>query len=95
MKLDRFVYRAHPGTGMPKEFSSHVTKLDRGTARKVHITMNAPLREEGYTLYQSGWGPQDAMPGSQTRFYSSFSVVAKPTKNCVPWDSDSGEKVVP
>jgi hypothetical protein len=76
VELKRFVHEEHPGTRMPKEFSSYVTKLEDGVARDVHITMNAPLRHRGYTLYQSGWGPQNARPGA--RLFSTFSVVRNP-----------------
>ena len=77
IRLDRFVHTRHPGMSMAKEFSSYVTKLQDGLSRDVHITMNEPLRHEGVTLYQSGWGPQGAAPG--TTLFSTFSVVANPS----------------
>ena len=77
IRLDRFVHKRHPGMSMAKEYSSYVTKLEDGTSRAIHITMNEPLRHEGVTLYQSGWGPQGAPPG--TRLFSDFSVVANPS----------------
>jgi len=75
--LDRFVHAEHPGTSMAREYSSYVTKLEGGVAREVHITMNEPLRNKGYTFYQSGWGPTNAPPG--TPLYSTFSVVQNPS----------------
>jgi hypothetical protein len=84
VSLEKFVHEYHPGTGMPRRFSSYVTVTeDRGGApvdREVHITMNEPLRHEGYTLYQSGWGPQDPMERRRfgDRMYSVFSVVNNP-----------------
>ncbi len=76
--LDRFVHEYHPGTMIPRRFSSFVTKTEAGSPpREVHITMNEPLRSEGYTLYQSGWGPENAPPGS--RLYSNFAVVSNPS----------------
>ncbi len=84
IQLERFVHEVHPGTGMARRFSSYVTKTDdRGIAREVHITMNEPLRSEGYTLYQSGWGPQGAPPG--TPLFSTFSVVANPSDRVPLW----------
>lgn len=77
IRLDRFVHKRHPGMSMAKEFSSYVTKFQGEGSREVHITMNEPLRSEGVTLYQSGWGPQGAAPG--TRLFSDFSVVANPS----------------
>ncbi len=76
VRLKRFVHKTHAGTGMAKEFSSYVTKIEDGKVRDIHITMNEPLRHEGVTLYQSGWGPQNAPPGTQ--MYSDFSVVENP-----------------
>ena len=78
VRLDRFVKRDHPGTSMPAEYSSYVTKTEAGVSEKRHITMNEPLRHRGYTLYQSGYGPgpdepQDLPP------WSVFSVVRNPT----------------
>jgi len=77
VRLDRFVHEVYPGTGMAKQYSSYVTQTEGGVSREAHITMNEPLRREGYTLYQSGWGPEGAPPG--TRLYSTFSVVANPS----------------
>jgi hypothetical protein len=74
--LDRFVHRRHPGTSMPSEFSSYVTQAKGGVSVERHITMNEPLRDQGYTLYQSGWGPQDAPEGAP--LFSTFSVVRNP-----------------
>jgi hypothetical protein len=76
VRLNRFVHEEHPGTRRPKEFSSYATKIDGGVERDVHVTMNAPLRHAGYTLYQSGWGPEDEPPG--VPLYSVFSVVRNP-----------------
>ena len=70
---------------MPAEFSSYVTKLEAGTTRDVHITMNEPLRHRGYTLYQSGWGPQADGTGQGPPWYSTFSVVHNPSDR-VPMD---------
>jgi hypothetical protein len=80
IRLDDFQVEQHPGTSMARRYSSFVTQThdaeDIDDAR-VHITMNEPLRHNGYTLYQSGWGPQEARPGQP--LYSSFSVVRNPT----------------
>jgi hypothetical protein len=38
--------------------------------------MNQPLRHEGFTLYQSSWGPSNARPGDP--LFSTFSVVRNP-----------------
>ena len=77
VRLDRFVHEMHPGTAMPSRFSSYVTKTHDGVALDAHITMNEPLRSDGYTFYQSGWGPQNAVPGAP--LFSTFSVIRNPS----------------
>ena len=81
IQLTKFVHEVHPGTGMPRRYSSYVTMIpdaELGTPqRDVHITMNEPLREAEYTLYQSGWGPQMGAPGR--RMFSVFAVVRNPS----------------
>ncbi len=83
IRMNRFVHKRYPGMSMAKEFSSYVTKVQGTHATDIHITMNEPLRHEGYTLYQSGWGPESAPPGG--RLYSTFSVVANPTDQVPLW----------
>lgn len=77
VKLDKFVRRLHPGTSMAAEFSSYVTKIDGGTTSEAHITMNAPLRDQGVIMYQEGWGPQD--PNDRGPPWSQFAVVRNPS----------------
>ncbi len=74
--LDKFNHEMHPGTGIAKRFTSDVTKIEAGASQRVHISMNQPLRHEGYTLYQSSWGPSNARPGEP--LFSTFSVVRNP-----------------
>jgi len=74
--LDKFNHEMHPGTGIAKRFTSDVTKIEAGASQRVHITMNQPLRQEGFTLYQSSWGPSNARPGEP--LFSTFSVVRNP-----------------
>jgi len=76
VELDKFHRDLHPGTMMAANFSSDVTTTEEGVSRKVEIKMNEPLRDRGYTLFQSGWGPQDAGPNE--RLFSTFSVVRNP-----------------
>ncbi len=74
--LNQFTRELYPGTQIPKVFMSAVTKIEQGVGQDLMITMNQPLREHGYTLYQSSWGPENAPPG--TRLYSVFAVVRNP-----------------
>lgn len=71
--LDKFTRELHPRTNMPKVFMSDVTKIEGDSSQQIKISMNEPLRHKGYTLYQSGWGPQNAGPNA--RLFSNFSVV--------------------
>ena len=77
VELLDFERELHPGMSMAASFASDVRRYEGDTAEDVHISMNEPMRREGYTFYQSGWGPQNAGPGA--RLYSVFSVVRNPT----------------
>lgn len=76
VELTEFTRELYPGTQMPKVFRSDIVKLEDGARQDAVITMNVPLREQGYTLYQSSWGPENAGPGE--RLYSVFAVVRNP-----------------
>lgn len=79
ISLDKFTRELHPRTGIPKVFSSEVTKLNTETknAQKVEISMNEPLRSGGLVLFQSSWGPANAKDGDA--LFSQFSVVRNPS----------------
>lgn len=74
--LRRFTHEEHPGTSMPSYFSSDITRVENNVAQDVHISMNDPMRHGGFIFFQSGWGPQNAPPG--TKLFSTFSVVENP-----------------
>ena len=75
--LNEFIRDLHARTSMASNFESVVTMSKPGGAdRKVNIRMNEPLRDSGYTLFQSGWGPQNAGPGA--KLFSTFAVVNNP-----------------
>ena len=78
IKLDDFTRELHPGTSMPSEFKSDVTRIEGGVAQQFTISMNEPLRHLKYVLYQSSWGPADAPPG--TPLYSVFAVRRNPAE---------------
>lgn len=76
VKLDRFVRVTYPGTELPKEFSSYVTVTDAGgDSESSHIYMNAPLRKDGYVMYQASWGPERGGPP----YFSQFEVARNPS----------------
>jgi hypothetical protein len=82
IRLEKFRREMHPGTGMAKAFESDVTKLQDGVEQKVKISMNAPLRQSGYTLFQSGF-QEPSTPGGRWR--STFSVVRNPADDVPLW----------
>ena len=73
--LKKFTREVYPGTEIPKTFRSDVTKTENDVRQDVAITMNEPLREAGYTLYQSSYGPQGLEGGP---VYSVLAVVKNP-----------------
>ncbi|MBI3272936.1 MAG: cytochrome c biogenesis protein ResB [Planctomycetes bacterium] len=76
IRLDAFRHELHPRTGIASSFESDVTKRQRGVDQRVNISMNKPLRDEGYTFFQASWGPEDAKPGEP--LFSTFAVVRNP-----------------
>ncbi|MBI3118057.1 MAG: cytochrome c biogenesis protein ResB [Candidatus Hydrogenedentes bacterium] len=76
IKLDKFTRELYPGTNMPKAFMSDVTKIEGDAQQTIKISMNQPLRSQGYTMYQASWGPQDA--GPNTKLFSSLAVSRNP-----------------
>jgi len=77
VRLDKFKKTDHPGTTMPRDFSSWVTVLEEGRSpREAHIYMNEPLRKDGYVFYQTSWGPQ---PMGGPPWYSVFEVANNPS----------------
>lgn len=76
VKLVDFRRVLHPGTGMAKSFESDVVTREGEVEQQIKISMNEPLRHQGVTLYQSGFG--EPRPGSGGRFTSTFAVVENP-----------------
>jgi hypothetical protein len=58
IELLDFERQVHPGTNTPRSFKSDVHVVRGASKRKVTISMNKPLRTEGYTLYQSSFSQQ-------------------------------------
>ena len=78
VRLDKFTRELYPGSNIPKAFKSDVTTIDGDIQQQIQISMNAPLRYKGYTLYQASWGPPNAGPGD--RLYSSLAAVRNPAE---------------
>jgi len=67
VKLLDFVKSVHPGTDIPRSFSSRVEIAAGGARRQAVISMNRPLRYRGYTFYQSSYS-EDARGGESSTF---------------------------
>ena len=74
--LDKFTHELHPRTQMARTFMSDVTKTEDGVDQAIKITMNEPLRHEGYTFYQASWQPADPQRGTPIK--STLAVVKDP-----------------
>ena len=67
--LRDFTHEVHPGTEVASRYSSDVTCVQNNVSQDVHISMNEPLRRDGFILFQSGYF------GDRT---SIFAVVENP-----------------
>ncbi|MBC8312068.1 MAG: cytochrome c biogenesis protein ResB [Candidatus Marinimicrobia bacterium] len=50
----------HPGTTIPKSFSSQVNLIENNIPRRVMIKMNEPLRHESYTFFQASFSQSES-----------------------------------
>lgn len=77
IKLDKTEQEKHPGTEQARRFTSWVTKLEDGREEKRVITMNEPVRSEGYAVFQSTFssGERD---GTSVKS-SGFMIVENPS----------------
>ena len=55
IELLDFVRVIHPGTTIPKSFSSEVNLIEKSIPRRVLIKMNEPLRHKGFTFFQASF----------------------------------------
>jgi cytochrome c biogenesis protein ResB len=70
VSLVDFQREMHPGTEVARSFSSKVEVSTDGVDRTLTISMNKPLRERGYTLYQASY--REEPDGTQ---WSTFAVA--------------------
>ncbi|MFW5829160.1 MAG: cytochrome c biogenesis protein ResB [Planctomycetota bacterium] len=57
IELEEFIHEKHAGTEMAKTYSSRVIVHAEDHSRPVLITMNEPLRIDGWTFYQHSFFP--------------------------------------
>jgi len=79
VRLETFEREVHPGTEKPKRYTSHVTKITDGTEQPQVITMNVPLRDQNFVLYQASFSESNR--GNQ----SVFTVANNPSDQWPLW----------
>ncbi len=79
VRLEDFQRELHPGTEKPKRYTSHVTKIDGGKEEPQVITMNVPLRDQNFVLYQASFS--QGVSGEQ----SVFTVARNPSDQWPLW----------
>ena len=76
VQLDEFRVERDPGSSRAAAYESDVTRISDDDKEEVFIKMNEPMRREGWTFFQSSWGPQEEP--NPTEYYSVFEVVHNP-----------------
>lgn len=77
VRLDKTEEEKHPGTERARRFTSWVTKLANGGEQKRVITMNEPVRSEGYAVFQQTFD-DGTRSGSNVKS-SGFQIVHNPS----------------
>ena len=83
VKLDKFERELHPGTERARKFTSHVTKITGKHEEKKIITMNEPLRDSGYALFQASFSMDES--GKSTAKQSVLAVAQNPSDHWPLW----------
>ncbi len=68
VRLDRFEVEHDPGTSRAAAYSSQVTVVGRNVDQKATISMNEPLKMNGYSIYQASY--EDGEPRPITSIFS-------------------------
>ena len=76
VRLDQTEEEKHPGTERARRFSSKVTKINGDHEEKRYITMNEPVRSEGYAVFQSTFSSGEK-EGTGVKS-SGFMIVENP-----------------
>lgn len=79
VRLDVFERELHPGTERARKFTSHVTKFKDGREEKKIITMNEPLRGDGFAIFQNAFDMSER--GGAVVKSSTLQVVQNPSDN--------------
>jgi hypothetical protein len=77
VRLDKFDREVHPGTEKARKFTSHITvQKNGGSDQKRIITMNDPLRDAGFVLFQASFSMDE--PGRPAK-QSVFACAENPS----------------
>lgn len=77
IKLDKTEQEKHPGTERARRFTSWVTKITGEREEKRVITMNEPVRSEGYAVFQQTFDDGTRSGSGVKR--SGFQIVENPS----------------
>jgi len=77
--LRKFTRKLYPGTNIPRVYMSDVVMTENGMSQDVKISMNEPLRNGGFTFFQSGFYEDPA-----TRRMSTTLAVVKNPADRIP-----------
>jgi hypothetical protein len=75
--LNEFIREVYPGTDKPRRFSSLVTVNYPERKEDVEVTMNLPLRSDGFAVFQSSFDMQQA--GDKVIKTSVFQIARNPS----------------
>ncbi len=79
IRLEDFQRELHPGTMKARKYTSHVTKITDGREEPKVVTMNVPVRDQGYVVYQASFS--QGANGEQ----SVFTVAKNPSDQWPLW----------
>jgi hypothetical protein len=79
IRLEDFQRELHPGTMKARKYTSHVTKITNGNEEPKVVTMNVPVRDQGYVVYQASFS--QGADGEQ----SVFTVAKNPSDQWPLW----------
>jgi hypothetical protein len=83
--LNRFHHEYFPGTSKPKVYESHIVQRKNGIDQSVKIEMNKPLRDGGFTLFQTSFNDRWTPDQPRSKMYSVLTVVNNPSDKWPQW----------
>jgi len=83
--LNSFHHEYHPGTSKPKVYESNIVQRKNGIDQPVKIEMNKPLRDGGFTLFQTSFNSNWTPDQPRSKMYSVLTVVRNPSDKWPQW----------